>query len=302
MSARQNSNASDLGEGEGLAAVCYARRVMSAIPASSRWIFWDVTLTPSTSGATPTACSRGSWSAAAWKTWPGSFRRTGSSARSRSLLAPLLALAVASCTSEPTSPVVAPAPEEPLSAEPSPADATVEDQPTLQCPGDTPKAYPWRPPARFEEGACSDDDLEALATALAQKKVNDTADVVRTLSDGCAACAVGRLEDDAWRAIVAGHDGYFGNVGGCVIRLGAEEACGQSVDALSSCLIVGCEACTTRKEQDRCADTLTKPKGACAEMLRAARAECPATALTDAFASSGTCRSMVATIRLFCGS
>ena len=62
----------------------------------------------------------------------------------------------------------------------------------------------------------------------------------------------------------AGRLSHGRNVGGCVVRLGATEACGKAIDQVSTCLIVGCAGCTTRKEQDACGDALTTVDGACA--------------------------------------
>lgn len=169
------------------------------------------------------------------------------------------------------------------------------------CPGATPTSYPWKSPVTAEASACSELDLAKLKSAIAEKKLTSESDIGAALGPACAACAIGRLDDPKWRAIVGGHQGYIGNVGGCVVRLGASETCGQSVDALSTCLIVGCKSCTNRKEQDTCADALTTVDGACAKSLSTMRASCSASIVSAAFSATGTCQSFVDTIRLFCG-
>lgn len=169
------------------------------------------------------------------------------------------------------------------------------------CPGPTPASYPWKPPVAADPSACSEGDLAALAAAVAAKKGLTPADMASALGPTCAACAIGALDDPAWRAILPGHAGYVGNVGGCVVRLGANETCGRATDELSTCLIVGCAGCTTRKSQDVCADALTAVDGACAGYLKTMRASCPAALMSEAFTSTGTCQSFVATVRLFCG-
>jgi len=126
-------------------------------------------------------------------------------------------------------------------------------------------------------------------------------DIAAALGPTCAACAIGHVGDPTWRAIVGGHEGYIGNVGGCVVRLGATEACGKAIDQVSTCLIVGCAGCTTRKEQDACGDALTTVDGACVEPFKAMRGACSALVISGAFASNGACQSFVETVRLFCG-
>jgi hypothetical protein len=169
------------------------------------------------------------------------------------------------------------------------------------CPGETPAVYAWQPPVPKQTTACSEADLTSLARAIAQKSLVDESDIGKALGPSCAACAVGRVTDTTWRAVVAGHDGYIGNVGGCAVHLGSNETCGKAIDRLSTCLIVGCEGCTDRKAQDECADRLTTVDGACAPALITVRKQCPAAALVSAFDTNGVCQSFVDTIRLFCG-
>jgi hypothetical protein len=169
------------------------------------------------------------------------------------------------------------------------------------CPGDTPAVYAWQPPVPKQTTACTEPDLMKLATAIAQKSLVGSHDIEAALGPACATCAIGRVSDMTWRAVIAGHDGYIGNVGGCAMLLGANETCGKAIDRLSTCLIIGCEGCADRKAQDACADTLTTVDGACASALTTMRKQCPAAALVSAFDANGVCQSFVQTIRLFCG-
>lgn len=179
-------------------------------------------------------------------------------------------------------------------------DAAADAAPASGCPGATPTTYAWAPP-RPKEDVCTDDDLDALASAISAKSLTGIEDIRSALGPACAACAVGRVDDLAWKAIVDGHEGYIGNVGGCVVHLGAPEACGKATDELSTCLIVGCDGCEGRKAQDTCADTLTAVDGACAGYLKTMRSTCTSGAIGEAFSSTGTCQSFVETVRLFCG-
>lgn len=215
------------------------------------------------------------------------------------VLAVVLALAVA-CSESATTPSSTPPPSEDAGADAT-ADAGVDAQRVKGCPGETPVAYAWQPPAARQASACSEADLTALGRVIAQSAVVLHSDITGALGPSCAACAVGHVSDVTWRAVVAGHDGYIGNVGGCAIHLGANEACGKAVDRLSTCLIAGCEGCADRKAQDVCADRLTTVDGACASALTTMRKQCPAAILAAAFDTSGACQSFVETIRLFCG-
>jgi len=127
------------------------------------------------------------------------------------------------------------------------------------------------------------------------------ADITGALGPTCAACAVGRVGDASWRAVVVGHEGYLGNVGGCAVRLGATEVCGAAIDRLSTCLIVGCAGCADRRAQDACSDQLTAVDAPCAAALVTMRKQCPAKTLAGAFDTNGACQSLVETTRLFCG-
>lgn len=202
---------------------------------------------------------------------------------------------IAACRSETASAPVAADADASVPEEDASADASA-----AACPGPTPRSYPWAPP-QPQADVCTDTDLDALASAIATKSLVGIDDIRSALGPACAACAVGSVSDPVWRAILDGHAGYIGNAGGCVVHLGATEACGQATDALSTCLIVGCEGCTTRKEQDTCADQLTAVDGACAASLKKLRSSCTSGAIKNAFDSNGTCQSFVETIRLFCG-
>lgn len=212
-----------------------------------------------------------------------------------------LTLVVASCTSDPApAPIAATADASAGDAETDGA-ASGDAEAGPGCPGSTPATYPWQSPAPVDASACSEADLQKLAAAVAAKSISSERDIANALGARCSACAVGRVSDDAWRAIVGGHLGYIGNVGGCVVRLGASDVCGRMTDALSTCLIVGCSGCKTRKEEDACADVLTGVDGACAGYLKSMRAECSARIVSAAFSSTGPCQSFVETVRLFCG-
>jgi hypothetical protein len=169
------------------------------------------------------------------------------------------------------------------------------------CPGETPVAYAWQPPVAKQTSACTESDLTKLSKAIAAKSLVTDGDISAALGPSCAECAVGRVSDQTWHAVVAGHEGYIGNVGGCAMLLGANETCGKAIDRLSTCLIAGCDGCTDRKAQDACADMLTTVDGACAPALSTMRKQCPAAALASAFDTNGVCQSFVDTIRLFCG-
>lgn len=169
------------------------------------------------------------------------------------------------------------------------------------CPGETPAVYAWQPPVAKQTSACTEADLAKLKTAIAAKSLVTDSDISAALGPSCAACAVGRVSEPTWHAVVADHEGYIGNVGGCAMLLGANETCGKAIDRLSTCLIAGCDGCTDRKGQDACADTLTTVDGACAPALSTMRKQCPAAALASAFDTNGVCQSFVDTIRLFCG-
>jgi hypothetical protein len=180
-------------------------------------------------------------------------------------------------------------------------DAAPEAGRVKGCPGEAPATYPWQPPVAQQTAACTEADLAKLARAIDQKSLVEESDIAGALGPACAACAIGRVSDATWRAVVAGHEGYIGNVGGCAMHLGANETCGKSIDRLSTCLITGCDGCTDRKAQDLCADALTTVDGPCAPALTTVRKQCPAKALASAFDSDGVCQSFVLTIRLFCG-
>lgn len=172
---------------------------------------------------------------------------------------------------------------------------------TKGCPGQTPATYAWQPPVARQTAACTEADLTKLSAAIAQRSLVTDADIAAALGPACAACAIGHVTDASWRAVVAGHEGYIGNVGGCAMLLGANETCGKSIDRLSTCLIAGCDGCADRKAQDACADQLTTVDGACAPALATMRKQCPAATLVSAFDTNGVCQSFVQTIRLFCG-
>lgn len=204
---------------------------------------------------------------------------------------------VGACRSE-ESASVAPPPED-AAAETAPADAAPER--ALGCPGETPATYAWAPPVPKEPKACTDDDLRRLANLTATNTSPSSAEMAEALGPACAKCAIGAVGDPQWRAVVVGHEAYIGNVGGCAVRLGATEPCGKEIDALSTCLIVGCAGCKDRKAQDTCADMLTTVDGACAAHLRTMRRICNANILASAFDTNGECQSFAETIRLFCG-
>ena len=216
------------------------------------------------------------------------------------LLAGLVPVAACSSTTVVAAPVAADAANE-VDAEDDAAEAGVDAARVKGCPGQTPAIYAWQPPVAVQLTACTEGDLSKLASAIAQKTLVTDGDIAAALGPSCAACAVGRVSDDHWRAVVAGHEGYIGNVGGCAILLGANEICGTAIDRLSTCLIAGCDGCADRKAQDACADQLTTVDGACAPALATMRKQCPAKTLVSAFDTNGVCQSFVATIRLFCG-
>jgi len=199
----------------------------------------------------------------------------------------------------PATPVVTP--DADVDAGVEPEDAAVVPIRVKGCPGEAPSAYAWQPPVAKETAACTEADLSKLSRAIADKALVVESDITAALGASCAACAVGRVDDPTWRAVVAGHDGYIGNVGGCAVRLGANETCGKAIDKLSTCLIVGCDGCVDRKGQDSCSDQLTTVDGACAPALTTMRKQCPAKTLAAAFDTNGVCQSFVETIRLFCG-
>lgn len=209
-----------------------------------------------------------------------------------------LVLAFFACSSEPS---VTPQP----AADAAPEDETGTDSGVdgglvVGCPGETPADYPWSPVVP-KENACTDSDLAKLSLALKGKTGATTGEIRAALGPTCAACAIGDVRASSWRAIVDGHEGYIGNVGGCVVQLGATDACGRATDRLSTCLIIGCSGCAEGPDQDTCADALTAVDGKCAEHLRAVRKDCRSGSITDAFSPTGPCQSFVETIRLFCG-
>lgn len=207
-------------------------------------------------------------------------------------------VALGACRSEEQTASVAPPPDD-ASIEAAPADAAPER--ALGCPGETPTTYAWAPPVPKEPNACTDDDLRRLANVTATNPSPTDTDIAEALGPACAKCAIGKVSDATWRAVVVGHEGYIGNVGGCAVRLGATETCGKEIDALSTCLILGCAGCKDRKAQDTCADMLTTVDGACAAHLRTMRRICNANILASAFDANGECQSFAETIRLFCG-
>jgi len=181
------------------------------------------------------------------------------------------------------------------------ADAGVDASRVKGCPGETPAVYAWQPPVAQQDTACTEADLTKLDRAIADKSLVEESDIAGALGPSCAACAMSRVTDATWRAVVGGHDGYIGNVGGCAILLGANQTCGKAIDAVSTCLITGCDGCADRKAQDTCSDKLTTVDGPCAPFLSTMRKQCPAKTLSSAFDTDGVCQSFVATIRLFCG-
>lgn len=213
-----------------------------------------------------------------------------------------LSLAVfAACSSSSTTAAVPPSAEDAGDTDAGIEDVAPEAARMKGCPGETPATYPWQPPASKQSAACTEADLSKLARAIAQKSLVEERDIAAALGPTCAACAVSRVTDMTWRAVVGGHEGYIGNVGGCAILLGSNETCGKAIDRLSTCLIAGCDGCTDRKAQDSCADKLTTVDGACAPALTTMRKQCPAKTLAAAFDANGVCQSFVETIRLFCG-
>lgn len=181
------------------------------------------------------------------------------------------------------------------------ADAGADASRVKGCPGETPAVYAWQPPVAQQGAACSETDLTKLDRAISDQALVQESDIAGALGASCAACAMSRVTDATWKAVVGGHDGYIGNVGGCAILLGASETCGKAIDAVSTCLITGCDGCADRKAQDSCSDKLTTVDGPCAPFLTTMRKQCPAKTLASAFDTNGVCQSFVATIRLFCG-
>ncbi len=214
------------------------------------------------------------------------------------VLSAAIALAVLVACSESTTPPSAPA--EDAGDAGGDGDAGFDAKRVEGCPAETPAVYPWQPPAAMQASACSEVNLTALERAIVQESLT-ASDIEAALGPSCAACAIGHVSDATWRAIVLGHDMYIGNAGGCVVHLGANEACGQAIDRVSTCLRSGCEGCTDRKAQDACADRLTTIDGPCAAGLTTARAQCPAATIASAFDTHGVCQSIVKTVRLFCG-
>ena len=210
-------------------------------------------------------------------------------------------LSLAAC-SQSTAPVAVPALDDAGDAGTEGEDAAAEAGRVKGCPGETPPVYAWQPPVAKQPAACTEADLTKLASAIAAKSLVTESDIRAALGPSCAACAVGKISDAKWHAVVGGHEAYIGNVGGCAILLGANETCGKAIDQLSTCLIAGCDGCADRKAaQDLCADTLTTVDGACAPALSTTRKQCPAATLASAFDTNGACQSFVLTIRLFCG-
>lgn len=217
----------------------------------------------------------------------------------RSLVAAALTTAAASACSETTEKVAAPVQAD--AGEDAEADAAVDASRVKGCPGETPAVYSWQPPVAQQDTACTEADLTKLDRAISDQALVQESDIAGALGPSCAACAMSRVTDATWKAVVGGHDGYIGNVGGCAILLGASETCGKAIDAVSTCLITGCDGCTDRKAQDSCSDELTTVDGPCAPFLTTMRKQCPAKTLSSAFDTDGVCQSFVATIRLFCG-
>lgn len=215
-------------------------------------------------------------------------------------LAVLACLVACSTTTVTAPPAVAPADAGDL-PEAGDEEAGADAGRVKGCPGETPGTYAWQAPVARQTAACTEADLTKLASAIAQKALVTDGDIGAALGPSCAVCAIGKVTDASWRAVVAGHDGYIGNVGGCAMLLGSNETCGKVIDRLSTCLITGCDGCADRKAQDACADQLTTVDGACAPALATMRKECPAKTLVSAFDTNGVCQSFVQTIRLFCG-
>lgn len=219
-----------------------------------------------------------------------------------SLLSVAAAAVVAIACSSTTTATPAPVPTEDAGdAGEAPEDAAAEASRVMGCPGEPPAVYAWQPPVAKDTSACSEADLTKLSTAIAAKSLVKDSDIAAALGPSCSACAMSGVSEPTWRAIVAGHQGYIGNVGGCAMLLGANETCGKAIDRLSTCLITGCDGCADRKAQDACADKLTTVDGPCASALVAMRKQCPAKTLVSAFDTNGVCQSFVETIRLFCG-
>lgn len=217
-----------------------------------------------------------------------------------SSLAFVLGVVAACSQSTVTTPAPAPA-DDAGDAGTEPEDAAAEAGRVKGCPGEVPAVYAWQPPVAKQTSACTEADLTKLGGAIAAASLVSESDIAAALGPSCAACAIGHVADTTWRAVVGGHEGYIGNVGGCAMLLGANETCGKAIDRLSTCLIAGCDGCADRKAQDACADQLTTVDGPCAPALSTMRKACPAAALASAFDTNGVCQSFVATIRLFCG-
>jgi len=208
---------------------------------------------------------------------------------------------LAACSQSTVTASTPPASDDAGDAGAEPEDAAAEASRVKGCPGETPAVYAWQPPVAKQAAACTEADLTKLASAIAAKSLVTESDIAGALGASCAECAVGRLSDPTWPAVVSGHEGYIGNVGGCAMLLGANETCGKAIDRVSTCLIAGCDGCADRKAQDLCADQLTTVDGPCAPALTTMRKSCPAKALASAFDTNGVCQSFVDTIRLFCG-
>lgn len=217
-----------------------------------------------------------------------------------SLLVAAMSAAAASACTETTTKVAAPLVVDDA-GEDAEADAGADASRVKGCPGETPAVYAWQPPVAQQGTACSEADLTKLDRAISDQALVEESDIAGALGPSCAACAMSRVTDPTWKAVVGGHDGYIGNVGGCAILLGASETCGKAIDAVSTCLITGCDGCADRKAQDSCSDKLTTVDGPCAPFLTTMRKQCPAKTLASAFDTDGVCQSFVATIRLFCG-
>jgi hypothetical protein len=215
-------------------------------------------------------------------------------------LSALSALSALACNADDARVLAVDAATEDAAAGTADAATDADAGPGVACPGEAPVSYAWAPPAVARD-ACSESDLDRLRDAIAGRRISTASDLATALGPACAACAIGARADAAWKAVIADREGYLGNVGGCVVRLGGTETCGRAIDHLSICLIVGCAGCRTRNEQDRCGDKLTSVDGACTAFLREVRGACSPGQISAGFSSGGVCQSFVDTIRLFCG-
>jgi hypothetical protein len=113
------------------------------------------------------------------------------------------------------------------------------------------------PPAPVQTGACTAEQIDALAAACATDPGAPECTAAREQAPDCTACIFSQSSDPTWKAIVIGPESAFYNQAGCIEHATKVPGCGAEFTNLVACHLHHCSECGAARWAE-CTDAVNR--------------------------------------------